>query len=484
MNKSMEKAEDAGPGYIVRSHGFSACIINPDGSGTDTVYANMSMFADGSCHIECYVDGIRVLSKNIGTEDLMLFQTQDGDSSITAEHVIQKVSITDVDCSGVMLRMTLGRPRTRKGASCYTVYVDNIKGIDGIMPEDRIDIDFGDPYIKEKRAGLQDSLYVGWSGGRGMRECESYADAANSVRVYFSLLRNGRILYPSEYEYYRDMSCHIGWYIGDRCILDDKEISVPLLMAYTDLQDCGVVGYDYGIIDAWIVSADEQEIDLRLVVGIPGRSGKRTVCVSIDRAGDIKAHVAEPDRCASRLPSNPVIHSPDTTSISVPNGYASMDGRSGLPGPSEDFSHLAGAFYHDDTYQSDFESEQCAYAIISGTEADTSVVYLKLIDNGKVYIDSTRSENNRYGAASCYVEWYVDGQCVLPCMVINVADIEDATDGRYIIQRASIADAAPGGDVIKLLVTIGLPDTDDVVDYMVSVDRYGKLSPMVVHTYY
>ena len=67
---------------------------------------------------------------------------------------------------------------------------------------------------------------------------------------------------------------------------------------------------------------------------------------------------------------------------------------------------------------------------------------------------------------------------------INVADIEDATDGRYIIQRASIADAAPGGDVIKLLVTIGLPDTDDVVDYMVSVDRYGKLSPMVVHTYY
>ena len=140
----MEKAEDAGPGYIVRSHGFSACIINPDGSGTDTVYANMSMFADGSCHIECYVDGIRVLSKNIGTEDLMLFQTQDGDSSITAEHVIQKVSITDVDCSGVMLRMTLGRPRTRKGASCYTVYVDNIKGIDGIMPEDRIDIDFGD----------------------------------------------------------------------------------------------------------------------------------------------------------------------------------------------------------------------------------------------------------------------------------------------------------------------------------------------------
>ena len=61
---------------------------------------------------------------------------------------------------------------------------------------------------------------------------------------------------------------------------------------------------------------------------------------------------------------------------------------------------------------------------------------------------------------------------------------EDATDGRYIIQRASIADAAPGGDVIKLLVTIGLPDTDDVVDYMVSVDRYGKLSPMVVHTYY
>lgn len=140
MNKSMEKAEDAGPGYIVRSHGFSACIINPDGSGTDTVYANMSMFADGSCHIECYVDGIRVLSKNIGTEDLMLFQTRDGDSSITAEHVIQKVSITDVDCSGVMLRMTLGRPRTRKGASCYTVYVDNIKGIDGIMPEDRIDI--------------------------------------------------------------------------------------------------------------------------------------------------------------------------------------------------------------------------------------------------------------------------------------------------------------------------------------------------------